>query len=59
MNDNFDDYVSKYFGFWQRLVPAEALPKLMAPVWGEARQRFAARNIQRRVQGTRLAAHKA
>jgi asparagine synthase (glutamine-hydrolysing) len=37
VNDNFDDYVSKYFGFWQRLVPPEALPKLMAPVWGQAR----------------------
>jgi len=37
VNDDFDHYVRKYFGFWQRLVPNEKLPALMAPVWSEAR----------------------
>ena len=36
VNDDFDHYVQKYFGFWQRLVPTELLPQMMAPVWGQA-----------------------
>ncbi len=36
VNDDFDDYVQKYFGFWQRLVPTETLSSLMAPVWPRA-----------------------
>ena len=35
VNDNFEDYVRKYFGFWQRLVPAEMLPCIMAPIWNQ------------------------
>jgi asparagine synthase (glutamine-hydrolysing) len=38
VNDDFDHYVEKYYGFWQRLVPGETLPQVMAPVWSEARQ---------------------
>ncbi|MCO5090651.1 asparagine synthase (glutamine-hydrolyzing) [Bosea sp. (in: a-proteobacteria)] len=38
VNDDFDHYVGKYYGFWQRLIPTEILPQVMAPVWGEARQ---------------------
>ena len=37
VNDDFDHYVSKYFGFWQRLIPSETLPKIMAPVWDTAK----------------------
>lgn len=37
VNDDFDHYVEKYYGFWQRMVPSGMLPQLMAPVWGEAR----------------------
>jgi asparagine synthase (glutamine-hydrolysing) len=36
VNDDFDHYVQKYFGFWQRLVPTDLLPKLLAPVWDQA-----------------------
>lgn len=36
VNDNFDDYVEKYYGFWQRLIPTEVLPQVMAPVWQQA-----------------------
>ena len=37
VNDDFDHYAEKYFGFWQRLVPEGALQGLLAPVWSEAR----------------------
>ena len=33
VNDNFEDYVQKYFGFWQRLVPVDTLRGILAPVW--------------------------
>ena len=33
VNDDFDHYVDKYYAFWQRLVPGETLPKVLAPVW--------------------------
>lgn len=36
VNDDFDHYVDKYYGFWQRLVPTELLPQMLAPVWGHA-----------------------
>lgn len=38
VNDDFDHYAEKYFGFWQRLVPGNLLPDVMAPVWSEASQ---------------------
>jgi asparagine synthase (glutamine-hydrolysing) len=38
VNDDFDHYVQKYFGFWQRLVPADVLPRLLRPVWSEAKE---------------------
>lgn len=38
VNDDFDHYVEKYYGFWQRLVPTEILPQVMAPVWDRAGQ---------------------
>lgn len=38
MNDDFDHYVQKYFGFWQRLLPGEVLPRILGPVWNEARE---------------------
>lgn len=37
VNDDFDHYVDKYYGFWQRLVPTDVLSQVMAPVWSEAR----------------------
>ena len=38
VNDDFDHYIEKYFGFWQRMVPSGTMPKLLGPVWDEARQ---------------------
>lgn len=36
VNDDFDHYVEKYYGFWQRLIPTDVLPQVMAPVWDKA-----------------------
>jgi asparagine synthase (glutamine-hydrolysing) len=38
VNYDFDHYVKKYFGFWQRLVPTEVMPQLLRPIWREARE---------------------
>ena len=36
VNDDFDDYVEKYYGFWHRLVPNTVLRELFRPaVWDE------------------------
>lgn len=33
VNDDFDHYIDKYYGFWQRLVPNATMPKVLAPIW--------------------------
>jgi asparagine synthase (glutamine-hydrolysing) len=33
VNDDFDDYVDKYFAFWQRLIPERARRDVLAPIW--------------------------
>lgn len=30
---NFQDYIDKYYHFWQRLVPEELLPSVLKPLW--------------------------
>lgn len=35
VNDDFDHYVDQYFQFWQRLIPAESVSKVFAPIWSE------------------------
>ena len=35
--DNFEDYVDKYYAFWQRLIPNSAIQKVFAPIWPEVR----------------------
>lgn len=37
VNQNFDDYIDKYYLFWQRLLPNSELRKVFAPVWEEVR----------------------
>ena len=38
VNDDFDQYVEKYYAFWHRLVPNTVLHRLFAPkVWDEVR----------------------
>ena len=35
VNDDFEHYVEKYYGYWQRLVPNRLMPSLFAPIWPE------------------------
>ncbi|UGS38697.1 asparagine synthase (glutamine-hydrolyzing) [Capillimicrobium parvum] len=35
VNDSFDDYVGKYYGFWQRLLPPDAIDRVFAPIRAE------------------------
>lgn len=33
--DNFEDYIDKYYKYWQRLLDNSLLKKMFAPVWGD------------------------
>lgn len=33
VNDDFDDYIDKYYGFWQRLVDNRHLRLMFEPIW--------------------------
>lgn len=35
VNNSFDEYVDKYFQFWQRLIPCEQVKKVFQPIWGD------------------------
>jgi asparagine synthase (glutamine-hydrolysing) len=35
VNDDFDQYVDKYYDYWQRLIPNSELKKVFGPIWGE------------------------
>jgi asparagine synthase (glutamine-hydrolysing) len=35
VNDNFDDYIDKYYGFWQRLIPNKDIHQVFKPIWGD------------------------
>ena len=37
VNDDFEHYVDKYYGFWQRLIPNSHLQRVLAPVWGDVK----------------------
>lgn len=37
VNDNFDQYIDKYFAFWQRLLPEDARQSILGPVWADVR----------------------
>ena len=33
INTNFDDYIDKYYGFWNRLIPNKDIQKVFQPIW--------------------------
>lgn len=35
VNSNFEDYIDKYYSYWQRLIPNKALKKVFAPIWDD------------------------
>lgn len=37
VNTDFDDYVDKYYEFWQRLIPGERMPQVFAPIWNDVK----------------------
>jgi asparagine synthase (glutamine-hydrolysing) len=36
-NKNFDDYIDKYYGFWQRLIPNKVIQDVFAPIASETK----------------------
>ena len=34
---NFKDYISQYYGFWQRLIPNNLLKNVLSPIWNDVR----------------------
>ena len=35
VNDSFESYIDKYYLFWQRLIPNQAIRKVFDPVWNK------------------------
>lgn len=33
VNDDFEHYIDKYYGFWQRLIPNRDLKRVFEPIW--------------------------
>jgi asparagine synthase (glutamine-hydrolysing) len=37
VSDNFEDYVDKYYQYWQRLLSNKLIQKVFQPVWGDVK----------------------
>ena len=37
VNDSFDDYIDKYYKFWQRLIPNKEVKKVFSPIWADVK----------------------
>ncbi len=37
VNNDFDSYVEKYFGFWQRLLPEGSYQRVLGPIWPDVK----------------------
>ncbi len=35
VNDNFENYVDKYYTYWQRLIPNKVIQQVFRPIWSE------------------------
>jgi asparagine synthase (glutamine-hydrolysing) len=38
VNDDFENYIDKYYRFWQRLIPNVEIRKVFRPIWPEVEQ---------------------
>ena len=38
VNVDFESYVDKYYGFWQRLIPNTMMPDVLGPIWKDVSQ---------------------
>lgn len=37
INDNFEDYIDKYYLYWQRLIPNKEIQRVFQPVWTDVK----------------------
>jgi len=37
VNDDFEHYIDKYYGFWQRLIPGNGMAQILSPIWGDVK----------------------
>lgn len=37
VNDDFEQYIDKYYGFWQRLIPNTSIRAVFSPIWNDVR----------------------
>lgn len=51
-NKSFDDYIDKYYNYWQRLIPNNATQRVFAPIWNEVKD-VSTENIFRSVFAAR------
>ncbi len=35
VNDNFEDYIDKYYTYWQRLIPNTVIRQVFRPIWAQ------------------------
>jgi asparagine synthase (glutamine-hydrolysing) len=38
VNQDFEEYIDKYYLFWQRLIPNQEIKKVFQPIWEEVKQ---------------------
>jgi asparagine synthase (glutamine-hydrolysing) len=36
-NNDFEDYIDKYYKFWQRLIPNNSLQSIFSPIWSDVK----------------------
>lgn len=37
VNDDFEQYIDKYYVYWHRLIPNKAVREVFSPIWGEVK----------------------
>jgi len=37
VNDDFEHYIDKYYAYWQRLIPNQAIQKVFQPIWPDVK----------------------
>jgi asparagine synthase (glutamine-hydrolysing) len=52
VNTSFEDYIDKYYSYWQRLIPGEQIGQVFAPIWNNVKH-VNTRDIFRDVFATR------
>ena len=48
VNADFEDYIDKYYSYWQRLLPNTSIEKVFSPIWNDVKH-VSTRNIFRDV----------